>query len=83
MNAWVRQALISHGHLDHIFGLVLASAAQRMQRPVYGLEDTLETILGVFNGRVWPKLASYDASNPMAYYHLRPYVPRPLTQHEN
>ncbi|WFC93491.1 3',5'-cyclic-nucleotide phosphodiesterase [Malassezia brasiliensis] len=72
VNAWVRQALISHGHLDHIFGLVLASAARRTQCPVYGLKDTLETILGVFNGRIWPKLASYDASNPMAYYHLRP-----------
>ncbi|WFD02963.1 3',5'-cyclic-nucleotide phosphodiesterase [Malassezia obtusa] len=74
VNAWVRQALISHGHLDHIFGLVLASAAQRVQRPVYGLRDTLDTILGVFNGRVWPKLASYDANDPGAFYHLRAYV---------
>lgn len=70
----MRQALISHGHLDHIFGLVLASAAQRVQRPVYGLRDTLDTILGVFNGRVWPKLASYDANDPGAFYHLRAYV---------
>lgn len=74
VNAWVNQALISHGHLDHIFGLVLASTAQRVQRPVYGLQDTLDTILSVFNGRVWPKLASYDQQDPMAFYHLRPYV---------
>lgn len=73
-NGWVTEAMITHGHLDHIFGLVLASSSQRVQRPVYGLPDTLETIQGLFNGRVWPKLASYDAHDPMAIYLLRPYV---------
>ena len=70
-NSWINNVFISHGHLDHIYGLVLASANNRVQRPVYGLEDTLETILTVFNGRIWPRLASYDESDPMAFYHLR------------
>lgn len=70
-NSWITNVFVSHGHLDHIYGLVLASANNRVQRPVYGLEDTLETILSVFNGRIWPRLASYDESDPMAFYHLR------------
>ncbi|WFD33349.1 3',5'-cyclic-nucleotide phosphodiesterase [Malassezia cuniculi] len=70
-NALIRSALISHGHLDHIFGLVLASAAQRGQRPIYGTDDTLQTIRGMFNGRHWPPLASFDATDPLALYHLR------------
>lgn len=70
-NSWITHVLISHGHLDHIYGLVLASAMNRVQRPVYGLQDTLDTILSVFDGRVWPRLASYDESDPMAFYHLR------------
>ncbi|WFD42791.1 3',5'-cyclic-nucleotide phosphodiesterase [Malassezia psittaci] len=74
INSWVDQAIISHGHLDHIFGLVLASAVQRVQKPVYGLQDTLETITEAFNGRLWPRLASFNAKDPFAFYHLRPYV---------
>ena len=74
INSWVDQAFVSHGHLDHIFGLVLASAVQRVQKPVYGLQDTLETITEVFNGRLWPKLVSFNAKDPFAFYHLRPYV---------
>lgn len=70
-NTFIRSVLISHGHLDHIFGLVLASASQRGQRPVYGTEETLQAMLDVFNGRTWPPLASYDASDPLALYHLR------------
>ena len=70
-NSWISKVLVSHGHLDHIYGLVLASASIRAQRPIYGLPDTLESILSVFDGRVWPRLASYDESDPMAFYHLR------------
>ncbi|WFD05341.1 3',5'-cyclic-nucleotide phosphodiesterase [Malassezia vespertilionis] len=74
LNAWVSQVLISHGHLDHTLGLILASASQRSQRSIYGFKDTLDSLLGVFNGRIWPRLASYNASDPLAFYHLRPYV---------
>ncbi|KAL4399859.1 3',5'-cyclic-nucleotide phosphodiesterase Pde1 [Malassezia pachydermatis] len=70
-NSWISQVFLSHGHLDHIYGLVLASANNRAQRPVYGLQDTLDTLLQVFNGRIWPRLASYDETDPMAFYHLR------------
>lgn len=70
-NSWITQVYLSHGHLDHVFGLVLASAILRIQRPVYGLPDTLNTLLGLFNGRLWPRLASYNADDPMSLYHLR------------
>lgn len=71
-NSWVKSMLVSHGHLDHFYGMVLASAAQPSQRPLYGTRDTLETIQGVFNGHVWPRLASFRAEDPLAFYHLRP-----------
>lgn len=70
-NENIQSVLISHGHLDHIFGLVLASAVQCKQRPVYGTEETLKSILNVFDGRIWPPLASFDATDPLALYHLR------------
>lgn len=73
-HSWITQVFISHGHLDHVYGLVLASANIRVQRPVYGLPDTLDTIQGLFNGRIWPRLASYDAEDPMTLYHLRRYA---------
>ncbi|WFD22000.1 3',5'-cyclic-nucleotide phosphodiesterase [Malassezia equina] len=79
-NSWITQVYISHGHLDHVFGLALASANSRTQRPVYGLPDTLDSILGLFNGRLWPRLASYDAEDPMTMYHLRSLeLGKPLT----
>lgn len=70
-NSWITQVYLSHGHLDHVFGLVLASANVRIQRPVYGLPDTLDTLQELFNGRIWPRLASYNADDTMALYHLR------------
>lgn len=69
-NSWIQNVFLTHGHLDHLFGLVLASSNNRVQRPVYGLKDTLDTLLTVFNGRLWPRLASYKESDPMAFYHL-------------
>ncbi len=46
--------LISHAHLDHILGLVLGSASLPGKRSVFGLKPTLENILDMFNGKIWP-----------------------------
>ncbi|WFD17874.1 3',5'-cyclic-nucleotide phosphodiesterase [Malassezia caprae] len=79
-HSWITQVYLSHGHLDHVFGLVLASANARIQRPVYGLPDTLDTLQELFNGRIWPRLASYNAEDPMTMYHLRSLeLGKPLT----
>ncbi|KAN0062882.1 3',5'-cyclic-nucleotide phosphodiesterase pde1 [Thecaphora frezii] len=64
--------LISHAHLDHILGLVLGSASLPGKRAVYGLQPTLENILEMFNGKIWPKLASWNEDEPYTMYHMRP-----------
>lgn len=64
--------LISHAHLDHILGMVLGSASLPGRRPVFGLKSTLDNLLGIFDGKLWPKLASYREEQPFIVYHLRP-----------
>lgn len=63
--------LISHAHLDHILGLVLGSASLPGKRAVFGLKPTLENILDMFNGKIWPKLASWNEDEPHTMYHMR------------
>ncbi|EST08367.1 Cyclic-AMP phosphodiesterase, class-II [Kalmanozyma brasiliensis GHG001] len=63
--------LISHAHLDHILGLVLGSASLPGKRSVFGLKPTLENILDMFNGKIWPKLASWKEDEPHTMYHMR------------
>ena len=63
--------LITHAHLDHILGLVLGSASLPGKRAVWGLRATLENLLEVFNGKIWPKLASFKEDEPHTVYHLR------------
>ncbi|EPQ27338.1 uncharacterized protein PFL1_05260 [Pseudozyma flocculosa PF-1] len=68
--------LISHAHLDHILGLVLGSASLPGKRAVYGLKPTLENILDMFNGKIWPKLASWNEDEPYTMYHMRALEPQ-------
>src|SRR5262245_26500774 len=50
--------LISHAHLDHTAGLVIASPDDG-PKPILGLDPTLDAIRdGLFNGQVWPNLAN-------------------------
>lgn len=64
--------LITHAHLDHILGMVLGSASLPGKRAVYGLRSTLDNLLGIFDGKLWPKLASLDDNAPFIVYHCRP-----------
>ncbi|CAO1624858.1 unnamed protein product [Sympodiomycopsis kandeliae] len=64
--------LITHAHLDHILGMVLGSASLPGKRAVYGLKSTLDNLLGIFDGKLWPKLASLDENAPFIVYHCRP-----------
>lgn len=50
--------------------MVLGSASLPGKRSVYGLKGTLDNLMDVFNGKIWPKLASYSAEGP-AVYHLK------------
>ena len=71
LGSFAHSFLISHAHLDHILGMVLGSASLPGRRQVYGLRPTLENLMGVFNGKIWPKLASFDDDGGPAVYLLK------------
>lgn len=71
LGSFAHSFLISHAHLDHILGMVLGSASLPGKRKVFGLKPTLENLLDVFNGKIWPKLASFDDDGGPAVYLLK------------
>ena len=61
---------ISHAHLDHVSGLILASACSRSSRPLYAHARTLANLANAFDGGLWPRLAGPERdgqSNGRAY----------------
>ncbi|KZT26354.1 cyclic-AMP phosphodiesterase [Neolentinus lepideus HHB14362 ss-1] len=53
--------LVTHAHLDHISSLVLSAGSVGGPRKlVYGSLQTLKDVERIFNGRLWPDLASWD-----------------------
>ncbi len=60
IGSFTRGFLISHAHLDHILGMVLGCAALPGKKSVWGLRPTLENVMQLFDGKIWPKLASWD-----------------------
>ncbi|CAO1633039.1 unnamed protein product [Parajaminaea phylloscopi] len=72
IGSFAKAFLISHAHLDHILGMVLGSASLPGKRAVFGLKPTLENLMGIFDGKLWPKLASFREDEPYIVYHLKP-----------
>ena len=60
IGSFTKGFLISHAHLDHICGMVLGCASLPGKKSVWGLKPTLENIMQLFDGKIWPKLASWD-----------------------
>jgi 3',5'-cyclic-nucleotide phosphodiesterase len=64
----IKGYLITHGHLDHIAGLVIASPDDS-SKPIYGLESVLRTIRqSHFNWQSWPNFGSLGLSPQLAKY---------------
>jgi len=63
----IRSFLISHAHLDHISGLVLAAGMSPALKNIYGSTRTLQNLSHVFDGGVWPHLASFEGKESAAY----------------
>lgn len=77
--AVLRQAIagyfISHAHLDHLAGLLIASTDDT-RKPVYGLAATLQTLSDdYFNWAAWPNFADRGAAPALGQYPLRAQPP--------
>jgi 3',5'-cyclic-nucleotide phosphodiesterase len=71
----IKGHLISHAHLDHIAGLIIASPDDS-KKPIYGLPSTLEDIQGTyFNWEAWPNFGSGGKEPQLKKYELTALVP--------
>ncbi len=61
---------ISHGHLDHLAGLIIGSP-EDTKKPIYGTADTIGTLRQhYFNGRVWPNFTDSGSGLRIGTYRL-------------
>ena len=66
---------ISHGHLDHLAGLIISSP-EDSHKPIYGTTDTIGTLRQhYFNGKVWPNFTDAGSGLRIGTYRLN--APRP------
>ena len=62
-----RSYVITHGHLDHINGLILSAGSLRgPPRQVFAAQQTLKDIETVFSDRLWPNLGTWDKEDKSA-----------------
>lgn len=54
----IKGYLISHGHLDHVSGLVISST-EDSKKNIYGLESTIDVFKeSIFNWKLWPNFGN-------------------------
>ena len=71
----IKGYLISHAHLDHIAGLVIASPDDS-KKPIYGLPSVLEDIQATyFNWEAWPNFGSGGKEPQLKKYDMTPLTP--------
>ncbi|GAC27483.1 MBL fold metallo-hydrolase [Brumicola pallidula] len=64
----IKGYLITHGHLDHIAGLIIASPDDSA-KPIYALDPVLQTISqSYFNWQSWPNFAASGLSPQLGKY---------------
>lgn len=67
----IKGYLISHPHLDHILGLVIASQVD-IKKPILGLDVTIDALRDhVFNGKIWVDHGSENAPSLYTYVRLQ------------
>lgn len=71
----IKGYLISHGHLDHVAGLIISSPDDT-KKPIYGLEETNKGIMNnYFNWSAWPNFGNEGKGfklNKYNYVNLKP-----------
>lgn len=71
----IKGYLISHAHLDHIAGLVIASPDDT-KKPIYGLPSVLDDIQGTyFNWEAWPNFSTAGKEPQLKKYELTVLAP--------
>ena len=71
----IKGYLISHAHLDHIAGLVIASPDDA-KKPIYGLASVMEKVQGTyFNWQAWPNFGTGGMEPQLRKYELMSLVP--------
>lgn len=75
LNDKIKGYLISHGHLDHVAGLIISSPDDS-KKPIYGLEATNKDIMNnYFNWSAWPNFGNEGKGftlNKYNYINLKP-----------
>ncbi len=67
--------LVSHAHLDHVLGLVIASPDD-VAKPVYALPSVQAELVGShFNWRAWPNMTDRGAPPRLGKYRLQDLAP--------
>lgn len=61
---------ISHGHLDHVAGLIISSP-QDSKKPIYGSNETIGVLRQYyFNWKVWPNFSDSGSGQRLGTYRL-------------
>lgn len=77
LNKHIRAYLISHAHLDHIAGLVIASPDDS-KKTILGTDASINDLKNfIFNWRIWPNFSNQGIEPRLAKYH---YIRLPLYQ---
>lgn len=64
----IKAYLISHAHLDHIAGLIIASP-EDTKKPIYALDGTIQTLVNhYFNWQAWPNFGNQGLQPQLKKY---------------
>jgi 3',5'-cyclic-nucleotide phosphodiesterase len=76
----IKGYLISHGHLDHVAGLLIASPEDN-NKPIYGLKSVNQTMSDTyFNWQAWPNFTNRGIPPLLNKYHVVDLVPEQATK---
>ncbi len=83
LRQYIKGYFISHGHLDHLAGLIINSPEDSTKN-IYGLQSTLETFKNhYFTWASWANFADAGETPALKKFHYQPLTPGDETAIEN
>jgi len=80
---WIKGYLISHAHLDHVAGLVIASPDDS-KKPIYALPSVNSALVETyFNWKAWPNFSDRGKAPQLKKYPLEDLKPGVATSLQN